>query len=114
MRAVPAAGKLSEAEFLRQLLELARALGWRSAHFRPARTAKGWRTPLAGDAKGWPDLVLVRGRRALFVELKVGRGEPTWEQTLWLEALRGAGLDARLWRPEDWREIEDTLQGEGS
>jgi len=35
---------LSEADFESRVVDFARLLGWRVAHFRPARTAKGWRT----------------------------------------------------------------------
>jgi hypothetical protein len=49
------------------------AYGWRAAHFRPARTAKGWRTPVAADGAGFPDLVLVRRTRIVAAELKSGR-----------------------------------------
>lgn len=76
--AVPAVPrKLSEADFMRQVTELAELLGWGWAHFRPAQTAKGWRTPVSGPlGAGWPDLVLVRekDRRLIFAELKADKG----------------------------------------
>src|SRR5690606_4527127 len=63
--------KVTESAFQRQVLALAKMLGWRTAHFRPAMNQRGdWRTPVAGDGKGWPDLVLVKGERVLFRELK--------------------------------------------
>jgi hypothetical protein len=46
---------LSEAAFTDAVIELARLGGWRVAHFRPARTASGWRTPVQGDGAGFPD-----------------------------------------------------------
>jgi hypothetical protein len=53
----------SEASFLEQIIDLAHLFGWRVAHFRAARTFSGWRTPVQGDGKGFPDLVLCRRRR---------------------------------------------------
>jgi hypothetical protein len=50
---------------------------------------------------GSPDLVIVGASGVLFRELKSATGRPTTEQTMWLNALRGAGADAGLWRPSD-------------
>jgi hypothetical protein len=101
--------KLTEKDFLAQVVQLAKLAGWRVAHFRPARTLGGWRTSCQADAAGFPDLVLVKGRSLLFIELKVGTNPLTPEQARWLEALAAAGQDARIWRPADWPEIEDAL-----
>ncbi len=104
---------LTEAEFTAQVLELARLAGWRSAHFRPARTAAGWRTAVQGDGRGFPDLVLLRGAAIVAVELKVGRGKLRPEQAAWLAAFAEAGAAAFVWRPEDWPEIERVLSRDG-
>jgi hypothetical protein len=100
---------MTEAAFQRQVLTLARLCRWRTFHARPARTARGWRTAVAGDGTGFPDLVLCRGPQLLFVELKASRGRLSAEQQAWLAALRAAGQDVRLWRPSDWPAIETTL-----
>lgn len=102
--------KVDEASFQAAVTDLATATGWRWCHFRPGRVqGGGWRTPIAGSP-GWPDLVLVRGDRALFVELKSTDGRLSQDQRLWLAALRTAGCDARCWRPSDWAEIEEALR----
>lgn len=98
----------SEAEFTTQVIRLARACGWVAAHFRPARTAGGWRTAVQGDA-GFPDLILVRAKRVVVAELKVKRGRPKPSQFRWLECFRAANVEAHLWRPENWDEIEKIL-----
>lgn len=98
----------SEAEFTQAVLDLAQSHGWRRAHFRPARTAKGWRTAMSGDP-GFPDLVLVRGRAVLFAELKVGRNKPTAEQQAWLDALDQTRALVFLWTPDDWSKIQEVL-----
>ncbi|MBX7169273.1 MAG: hypothetical protein K1X74_23270 [Pirellulales bacterium] len=101
--------KLSESGFTAQVLAYAKAMGWRTAHFRPAQTAKGWRTAVQGDGKGFPDLILVR-ERVVVAELKVGCNVPSLEQLAWLEAFAGAGVESYTWRPADWASIEKVLR----
>lgn len=94
--------RMSEAQLQSNVLELAALLGIRTAHFRPARTATGWRTAVSGDGKGFPDCVLV-GTRVLFRELKADDGKPSAEQRGWYFALTRAGADVGYWTPDDWR-----------
>ena len=101
---------ISEKEFTSQVLAYAKLRGWRSAHFRSARTAKGWATPVQGDGKGFPDLVLVRGEKVIIAELKVGKNKATKEQAEWLTAFADANLECYVWRPEQWAEIEEVLR----
>ncbi len=84
-------------------------LGWRTCHFRPAWTGRGWRTPVQGDGKGFPDLVLVKNR-VLMVELKAGKGKATPDQVDWLDALQFAGIETHVWRPADFDDIAKCLQ----
>ncbi|GIV03679.1 MAG: hypothetical protein KatS3mg015_2509 [Fimbriimonadales bacterium] len=93
----------AERDLTDAIIETARLLGWRVAHFRPARTSRGWRTPVAGDGAGFPDLVLVGHGRILYREIKTERGRLRPEQTAWIAALREAGADAGVWTDEDWR-----------
>lgn len=95
---------MTESALLLGVLDIARLLGWRSLHLRPARTAHGWRTAVAGDGVGWPDLFMVRGHRIVAAELKAGRGRTTPEQDAWLAALALAGVETFLWRPADYPE----------
>jgi hypothetical protein len=60
---------MTEAQFMEQVVEYAHLRGWRVCHFRPGRTASGWRTAVSYDAEGWPDLLLVR-ERVVIAELK--------------------------------------------
>lgn len=102
----------SEHDFLRAVVDAARLFGWRAAHFRPAQTNQGWRTPVAADAAGFPDLVLVHAlaRRVLWRELKLDAGKLSQAQEGWLSALQEAGEDAAVWRPGDWPAIEAALR----
>ena len=121
-------GKLSEADFQRQIVELAHLQGWLVHHTRPAQNRRGqWATPIQGDP-GFPDLVLARDGRIIFAELKSEKGKLTHEQEGWLQQLRPvlSDIDVRVtlhetvfrfrcffegfvWRPSDWPEIERAL-----
>lgn len=110
--------KITEEDFLKQVLTLARACGWRTAHFRPAMTKAGkWVTAVAGDGKGFPDLVLLRDDEFIIAELKVPPNKVTPEQKQWLDAFsRTAACEETLlwvctWTPDDWDVIEALLRG---
>ena len=57
------------------------------------------------SAPGFPDLVLVKGDRVLFRELKTDSGRLTSAQRLWGERLIEAGADYAVWRPAERAEI---------
>ena len=107
---------VSEKEWTKTVIDLAHAYKWRVAHFRPALTKKGWRTPVQADGAGFPDLVLVRGDRLIFAELKTGKGKVTPEQWDWYIALcsvayrREANIQAEIWRPRDFDEVQGILK----
>lgn len=108
-----AAPAITETAFLAQVLELAALLGYEGAHFRPALTGRGWRTPVQGSlGKGWPDLVLVRprDRRVVFAELKSDEGRITPEQERVLGVLETAGATVYVWRPRDSDRITEILR----
>jgi len=100
---------VTEADFLAQVIDLARLLGYRVAHFRPAFTARGWRTPVQGDGAGFPDLVLVGRGRVIVAELKRELGSVTPDQSSWLAAFAAAGVEAHVWRPRDLEAIAACL-----
>lgn len=107
----------SEAEFAKQVIALAQAHGWRVAHFRGVCVKRKngstyWQTPVQADGAGFPDLICVHEVRRLLVvaELKVGRNEPTAEQWEWIHGFCAVqGVVAKVWRPDDWQEIERTF-----
>lgn len=90
----------SEKDFQGAVREYAQALGyrdycvWNSRHSPP----------------GWPDLVLLRPPRALFIELKSVRGKVSAAQKETLVLLEACGLEIYTWWPQDWDEIERVLQ----
>jgi len=92
---------MTEDDLQRLIIDTARMLGWRCAHFRVALTSRGWRTPVSADGKGFPDLILVR-ERVIVAELKSDNGATAPEQKRWLEDFRGAGIETYIWRPVHW------------
>lgn len=112
--------KQSESAFQAAVIDYARRRGWRVAHFRKVRTVDKfgrprWRTPVAADGDGFPDLVLVRRGEILFAELKAEDGSVDPEQRLWRSALElveesSPAVRYRVWRPRDWTTLEDELR----
>jgi hypothetical protein len=101
-----------ERDFQKAVVELAQLAGWRVAHFRPAKTSKGWRTPVAADGAGFPDLVLVRESRLVVAELKSGTGRVSQEQQGWLDAFETVpSTEVFVWRPGDWDQVVGVLTG---
>lgn len=87
------AAGMTEDALLRAVRDYAEVGGWLAYHTHDSRHS---------DA-GFPDLVLVHPLtdRLLFVELKATTGRLRCTQRAWLDALRGAGMDVRVWRPSD-------------
>lgn len=92
----------TEKQFMAMVIRLARLCGWSVYHVHDSRRS----------AHGWPDLVLCRPPRLLFVELKTDVGETTTEQEQWLGRLQECDQVARVWRPRDWKVIEAVLMGQ--
>jgi hypothetical protein len=112
----------SEATFTRAVVQLFRSYGWLVHHTRPARSAKGWRTPVMGDV-GFPDIVACSRKRLFLAELKVKKGSLSIAQCAWQGKLEFAAgylwfkdrstcvsFDYFLWRPEQWSEIKNYAQ----
>jgi hypothetical protein len=118
---------MTEREFQDAIVELAHLWGWRVFHARAAGTNKGWRTPIAYDGKGYPDLTLIHPKgHIVFAEIKRETGSTTsdeqkaWAETLtectneinkWLAA-SAVGEDRvfyRMWRPRDGDDIVTVL-----
>ncbi len=98
----------------RAIIDLARTLGWRVAHTPPIPTERGWRTAVAADGKGFPDLLLLRDR-VIAAEVKGTRDRLRPEQEEWLTAFRLAGCCAYVWTPAEWADgtVASTLAARG-
>lgn len=102
----------SEAQFQAAVTSLANLRGWAWMHIRPGMNERGrYRTPVSGPlGPGWPDLVMVKGERILFVELKAERGKVTGLQEEVLGILGQAQyVEVYVWRPSDWDLILEVL-----
>jgi VRR-NUC domain-containing protein len=83
---------LTEREFQRQVMDLAKILGWAAYH--PWLSIR--------SEQGWPDLALVKPPRIILAELKREGGRVTPAQDRWLGMLRQCpGIEVYLWKPSD-------------
>ena len=98
----------SERDFQASIVDLARLCGWRVVHFHDSRREVGGELVGDSDAKGWPDLTLIRDR-ILYREVKTEKGRVTKSQDRMIVSLLAAGGDAKVWRPSDWDEIQEVL-----
>lgn len=109
----PGVPAISEKDFQRQVTDLAELYGWQWAHFRPAQTARGWRTPVSGPlGAGFPDLVLAKPGRLIFAELKRDGARTAATQDAVLAALQAAGGETVVWRPADFDDVVAVLSGD--
>lgn len=98
-----AALELSEKRLTDSVKRCLMAQGWMSAHFHDSRR-QVQPGVFVGDsaAKGFPDIVAIRGSRLLIVELKSEKGRLRPEQPEWLDAFSAIGAEVFLWRPSHW------------
>ena len=82
--------KHPEAQFAKQIWELAMMTGWSGYHTRDSRKSK----------PGFPDYVFWR-ERVIFVEVKGDKTPVMAEQDAVLTGLRYAGAEVYLWRAPD-------------
>lgn len=103
----------TEAQFQSAVQQLASLRGFSWMHIRPGLNERGhWRTPISGRlGTGWPDLVMVKGQRMIFAELKAQKGKVTGLQSEVLGVLTAVPCaEVYVWRPSDWDLILETLQ----
>jgi hypothetical protein len=87
---------------------VAHGFGWRTAHFRPAMTGKGYRTAVSGDGKGFLDWLVLR-ERLVVVELKTKGDKLRPDQKLWEEAWKRTGAEVHVFWPKDWDKLVRVL-----
>jgi len=97
---LPTPPALTETRFQQQVVKLAELLGWRWYHTHDSR-----RSPA-----GFPDLVLLRRPRVIFLELKADRTVVTDAQRDWIAELRACGQEAYIARPKHWERLERILR----
>jgi hypothetical protein len=95
------AASYTEKQWQAEVMALAKDLGWLVYHTLRSQ----------GSAPGFPDLVMVRGERVLFIELKTVKGKLSSAQSFWLGALSHTTVEVYLWRPSDIQEAGEVLRG---
>lgn len=107
---------MSERAFQASVIEYARLKGWKVAHHHDSRRQVRPGVLVGdSDAAGLPDLLLVRRCRLIFAELKREKGQVSKAQEDWLkeladvEAASYGTVEARVWRPSQWPQIERSL-----
>jgi hypothetical protein len=99
----PASGETDEREnaLLARVRRVALDQGFQFYHTHDSRRSD----------EGYPDCTLVKPGRLLFAELKDRTRKPTHAQEVWLDLLRHSvpGVEAYLWRPQDFGDIHDIL-----
>ena len=106
MPAVPAnavdavSGVVTEAQWQQTVLDAAQLMGWWSYHTHDSRRS----TP------GFPDLVLIRPPRVMFIELKRETGRLTTAQKD-VQALLAdcPDVESHVARPSDWQRVVEWL-----
>lgn len=105
---------ISEKEFQRQVVDLARVLGWATGELADGSLAGLIYHPQLSkwSERGWPDLALARRRdgRFLLAELKAERGQLSLRQTQVIDLLKACGLTVHVWRPSDIESIAEVLR----
>ena len=96
--------EILEAAFQKKVVDLAVALGWPRKFIYHTHDSRK-------SGKGFPDLVMARPPRLVFIELKKDKNSyVTPEQQDWLAVLKQCNQERYLWRPSDWPEILEVLK----
>jgi hypothetical protein len=95
---------VNERQWQGKVLELAELYGWLWYH-APDNIPRGPKGQKQKIPRGFLDLVLVKGQRLLFAELKAEGGRLRPEQKTWMRTLCLAGQEVALWRPTDLAEV---------
>ena len=94
---------IKEKHLRQQVMDIAGHFGWTHKYFT-------WRSK--HSPAGFPDLVLVKPGKVIYVELKSMKGKLSDYQISWLIALACAGQWVYVWKPDSWTEIEEVLRSE--
>ena len=93
--------KLTEAQFLAQVKDLAKIYRWKLYHPFLSKWSE----------RGYPDITLIRPPRIIFAELKRENGKLTTSQQEWAELLQSCpGVEYHIWKPPDFDKIVGILK----
>jgi hypothetical protein len=91
---------ITEKAFQQQIRELAVIYHWKYHHT--------W--TMMHSPRGFLDVVMVRGERLIFAELKTNKGMLTPYQQEWLDALKETKAEVYIWRPSDFNKIIEIMR----
>lgn len=92
---------ITEAQFQRQITDLADITGWAWYHTHDSR-----KSPV-----GYPDLTLLRGASVIILEVKTETGKLRAGQQDWIDRwAQVPGVIAAVVRPADWERIAEWLR----
>lgn len=98
-------------EFLPAVVSFAERTGWRVYHPDKAKVRPG--KHITPGSRGFPDLVLVKPPRLVFLELKAQRGTRRPEQIEWmLDLQRVTEVQAFFAKPSEFEEVHNLLTQE--
>ena len=94
---------VKEVTFQKQVVKLAVVLGWKREFIYHTHDSRR-------SGKGFPDLVMLREPRIVYIELKRDKNSyPSKEQKSWIAELEKCGQEVYLWRPKHWKTIIEVL-----
>ncbi len=92
------------------IIDLAHTYHWHVVHNPAVETKQGWRTALAADSKGFPDLLLFRDR-VVAIEVKGDGDRMSSEQHDWKDRMINANVEHYVIKPADWPQaVKEILQ----
>lgn len=95
-----------EAQFRQEIVDFATIHDW-LVHYSPD-SRKGF-----SSIPGFPDLVMARGERVIFAELKVSPRKPTPEQWAWLNCLRhNPAIEVYVWYSSGMQKVKERLSSD--
>ncbi len=110
--------EVRETPFMNWIISYARRHGWWVIHFHQSIVGQDslgnpiWATAVSADARGAPDLILVKpARQPIWAEVKDELSKPTPRQWEWLDRLIAAGQFGVVWRPSMKKDIMAVLRG---
>ena len=93
----------------KSVIDLAHMKHWHVVHNPTIQDARGiWRTALAADSRGFPDLLCFRDR-VIAIEIKGDGDTMKPEQEEWRNRCHRAGVEHYVVRPKDW--LDGTVEG---
>ena len=94
--------KMSEKAYQDQIVQLAKANNWLVYHTYDSRRSE----------PGFPDLIMVKGRRLIAIEVKKEGKKTTPAQDMWISAMNlVVSTSAWVARPSDWEDVKLDLEG---